>query len=500
MENLKQILLSKSSVLCWMMSILGVLLYFVFFHIIYEQNDDLAIQFIANGYFTGTSDFHLVFINVIIGHFLSFLYTHFSGVEWYSLLMIALVLLSFFSNLFCITTFEKGYKKLLLASLNLLLVYFFSRMQFSYTAGFLAVSAVILQVYGFWHQKNSLIVFSLLLLLLSSLVRFEMFIFTYVPFFLVFIFDIKKIFKPKIIYLGLLIIVVFKGFDYYSYTSDKEWKAYHEFNKYRGGAVANFNLDYSDASLKKKLNLSEKDITLIQNFIFTENITTEKLKIINQFAKQNNIGFAKAVEICFTHLQPYFIVLVIFLAVALLMKRKKTAGFILLHIFLIILTLKYVNVVQYRILFPSLFGMLFFFFKDEDRIIKPVFAKISFVFIGVTFLFALYNANRINKFSLRTLQNIRLIESRLSQKEVYILETTANTTIYSRMAFEAPKIKTISFGWMTNLPTIKNLYPSYNSNPLEMKDYPLIISEKNSEILKPYISNQTVYTCENLLK
>ena len=103
MENLKQILLSKSSVLCWMMSILGVLLYFVFFHIIYEQNDDLAMQFIANGYFTGTPDFHLVFINVIIGHFLSFLYTHFLGVEWYSLLMIALVLLSFFSNLFCIT-------------------------------------------------------------------------------------------------------------------------------------------------------------------------------------------------------------------------------------------------------------------------------------------------------------------------------------------------------------------------------------------------------------
>jgi len=49
----------------------------------YETNDDLSMQFIASGFYTGHPSEYLVFTNVLIGWPLKFLYTHWSGHNWY---------------------------------------------------------------------------------------------------------------------------------------------------------------------------------------------------------------------------------------------------------------------------------------------------------------------------------------------------------------------------------------------------------------------------------
>jgi hypothetical protein len=50
---------------------------------IYETNDDLVMQLIASGYYTGCPDAHLVFTNILIGWILRFLYATWAGCNWY---------------------------------------------------------------------------------------------------------------------------------------------------------------------------------------------------------------------------------------------------------------------------------------------------------------------------------------------------------------------------------------------------------------------------------
>jgi hypothetical protein len=49
----------------------------------YETNDDLMMQLIASGFYTGHPDAHLVFTNILIGWVLQFLYQTWAGCNWY---------------------------------------------------------------------------------------------------------------------------------------------------------------------------------------------------------------------------------------------------------------------------------------------------------------------------------------------------------------------------------------------------------------------------------
>jgi hypothetical protein len=55
---------------------------------VYETNDDLMMQAIASGFYTGHSDAHLVFTNVLIGWALQFLYGSWAGYNWYFIYLV----------------------------------------------------------------------------------------------------------------------------------------------------------------------------------------------------------------------------------------------------------------------------------------------------------------------------------------------------------------------------------------------------------------------------
>jgi len=141
---------SSSRISYLLISIICLSGYFVFFPVVYEQNDDIWLRSIASGYFTGKLDFHLVYENNIIGYLLSFLYQNFHDAEWYAIFLITTFLLSFFSNLYCIL--KIGINWIILTLFNILLLYFLSRLQFNYSAGFLAISAVIVQYHGYKNE------------------------------------------------------------------------------------------------------------------------------------------------------------------------------------------------------------------------------------------------------------------------------------------------------------------------------------------------------------
>lgn len=61
----------------------------------YEANDDIAMCQIANGSYTGTPDCHLVFINALYGKLVAWLYSISHAVEWYTLLLCILHVVSF---------------------------------------------------------------------------------------------------------------------------------------------------------------------------------------------------------------------------------------------------------------------------------------------------------------------------------------------------------------------------------------------------------------------
>ena len=52
--------------------------------ILFEENDDALMCMIANGVYSGTPDCHLVFINALWGSMLAWLYSLTTAVEWYT--------------------------------------------------------------------------------------------------------------------------------------------------------------------------------------------------------------------------------------------------------------------------------------------------------------------------------------------------------------------------------------------------------------------------------
>src|SRR5574340_1257988 len=55
----------------------------------YETNDDLSMQLIASGSFTGQPSEYLVFTNVVIGWVLRILYETWNGPNWYMIYLLA---------------------------------------------------------------------------------------------------------------------------------------------------------------------------------------------------------------------------------------------------------------------------------------------------------------------------------------------------------------------------------------------------------------------------
>src|ERR1035437_8469170 len=125
-------------------------LFFAFATPCYETNDDLGMQMIASGFYTGQPSEYLVFTNILIGWPLRTLYGLWPGWNWYFAYLVAVHYAALTAIAFVVLSRRRGWLFalfyggfFLLAETRILL-----ELQFTTTAFLAGTAAVLLLVHG----------------------------------------------------------------------------------------------------------------------------------------------------------------------------------------------------------------------------------------------------------------------------------------------------------------------------------------------------------------
>lgn len=250
---LKIVLSKKGMSLTYLQFFLGwagvFLIFACFSPIRFETNDDVMMLMISSGAYSGTPDFHLVFINVIYGLLVKALYIFLPGLEWYTILFCLLHIISF-SLIFWIYSkrLTTAFGQLLLLLLLLVLQSrFVIGFQFTTTAAVVAYAGLLL----YFERGKYIRIVGLLLFFIGSLVRFDaamLCLGVYAP---VMMFPLsgrirsKRQFLQTGIILSLIVVlpVVAKIIDRQVYNKDSGWHYYMEYNRVRGALNDNPNFE-----------------------------------------------------------------------------------------------------------------------------------------------------------------------------------------------------------------------------------------------------------------
>lgn len=267
----------------------------------YKQNDDVFMSWIASG--VGMSDglpnYHLLFINVILGYFISFLYTISSNVEWYSLVIVIIQLLSYS----CIHQHIVNSKKSRLLKVLFILLLFafevriFVLLQFTTTAAMAAMAGIVLILSNKRYEN----IIGLILFIIASLLRFEAAMLVgciSAPFILFF----SRKFNYKFInyvFLGIIICssVFLKSFDSYIYQSDSEWKELKEYNSIRGRISDNPNfINFRSEDIDSSISMN--DISFFEFLALNSDIlSVDVLREIKESIDGNTTFFQKITNV-----------------------------------------------------------------------------------------------------------------------------------------------------------------------------------------------------------
>lgn len=213
----------------------------------FETNDDVVMLMISSGAYSGTPDFHLVFINVIYGLLLKGLYFILPGLEWYTILFCLLHIISFSIILWVyskrITT---AFGQLLLLLLLLVLqARFIVGLQFTTTAAIVACAGLSL-----YFERGKMVKFvGLFLFLIGSLIRFEAAMLCFGVYAPVMMFPLSGRIRSKCQFLntGLILSAILvlpmlaRVVDAQVYRHNPEWRYYVDYNRVRGALNDNPN-------------------------------------------------------------------------------------------------------------------------------------------------------------------------------------------------------------------------------------------------------------------
>lgn len=243
------------------------------FPIGFEANDDVVMLMISSGTYSGTPDFHLVFINVIYGFLIKCLYALMPGLEWYTILFCLLHIISF-SLIFWIYSkrITTAFGQLLLL---LLLVVLQSRftigLQFTTTAAIVACAGLS----SYFERGNMAKILGLILFFIGSLIRFEaamLCLGVYAP---VMMFPLSGRIRSKRQFLRtgltlsfiLILPMVAKIIDWQIYNQDSDWRYYMEYNKVRGALNDNPNFSKLFTAESTYPIMDIEDLKNLANFI-----------------------------------------------------------------------------------------------------------------------------------------------------------------------------------------------------------------------------------------
>ena len=199
----------------------------------FEENDDVMMAMIANGTYSGTPDYHLVYINALYGMVLAGLYTWTKAIEWYTLSFAVLHVLSMSVLSYCLLTIPnraRWERIVWLVILYVLWARIIVAMQFTTTAGLVCLAGCVLllrpSAKARWTGAGMVIIAALVRFLAAGLVGLLM-----AP---IIVYTYRLEWRKYIAVVVMLAAVVgCRLTNQYMYDRDPEWKYYRAYNLLR---------------------------------------------------------------------------------------------------------------------------------------------------------------------------------------------------------------------------------------------------------------------------
>ena len=267
----------SKTVLSFLISASIILLSYFVFHWQYEEMDDVLMMMAASGFYTGTPDFHLVYISPLWGLLVQKLYMINENFDWYSFLLIAVHWISAATLL-----------RILLGSFNWLTslgiwsIWFFGfqlyvlmQLQFTTTAAVAGAAAIACFIAKPDHIKAFLA--GSFLLFICALIRYQVFqicVFAFIPFlvFQFYHFRLKRSFLFPFLGFSIGLLTFFSVSLNWGYSSD--WSDFQKLSKERNALIDNigflttpvpqFNLE--------EINYTANDLNLLRAFISDDSL------------------------------------------------------------------------------------------------------------------------------------------------------------------------------------------------------------------------------------
>ncbi|WP_143885560.1 hypothetical protein [Chryseobacterium binzhouense] len=426
-----------------------------YLNIIFIAGDDGYMMRIANGSFFGTKDYHLVFINSILGYFFVFLYTNWPTYEWY---FIIFILSQFLSSFIIIIKLQEKTGSLKSLIFLLPLFYYLCYLNFT-TLSFLLSFASFLLLESYLKDKKIIsIITSLILLLIGMLYRFDMVILCFGILALYLILkNYRKKLKILIIYLSIACInaLIINTINNKTYKENQDWIFYSEYNKERGTINDNFGIGYLLAEYEQKKNPAKNDLELAaRRFIFTDAMTLEALKGINNKLKTNHSIFIYNVlkNLRFTNF--FYLLIFSIISILICIINKKFQLIAVIGVLLLLMSyLMLTHTLKDRIILPMIFLSAYLVlenakinFSKENRIQSILFIFLAAIIIKI---YIFYPESK------KKFEHLNLPEDTIMlDGSNYFSQTTIQKI--------DEKSTVIPGGWLTNLPLLKQKYKKHH--------------------------------------
>ena len=233
----------------------------------YEENDDVMMCMIANGTYSGTPDYHLVYINVLYGAVLAWLYSLTTAIEWYTLAFAVLHILSMtvLSVSLLRTPNRARWERILwLLALYVLWARIICALQFTTTAGLVCLAGCVLLMRGTprseWAGAALVVEASLIRFVAAGLVGLLM-----APIILYSLGIRWRRYVPIVVM--LMLVVGCRMTNRYVYDREPEWRYYREYNQLRAQLNDNPNAYRQEIREQMPEGIDVIDYALLLRFI-----------------------------------------------------------------------------------------------------------------------------------------------------------------------------------------------------------------------------------------
>ncbi len=302
---------AKALIIALSVNILILLVCFFIFYPVFETNDDNGLIAIASG-IRGVREAHIVHTNILVGKLITSLYAVAPAIQWWSVLQLLLLFISFFFVTYIFIRSDTGIARVLFVTA---VTSFFAyegyvRIQYTKSAGIYSAAGLMLVFYGLLQEKpeKKFIIPGMLLALAGSFYRTQQFacivaIFASMVVYLI-MRCVQDFEKPKkriitALAVGAILLLAAGGFRVYdrSQYKDPDWAAYLEFDKYRTEVLDYRIPDYDEHKEEyNAIGIDETAYKLMKSWTFQdpEKFTAETFKKISDLNEKRTIDAAFA--------------------------------------------------------------------------------------------------------------------------------------------------------------------------------------------------------------